>query len=70
MPYRVNWQELRIETIEENHRRAMKILHLPTGLSEEGVGEHVSRRQMKRDLLRRLELKIGKHLLAAAGPPA
>jgi len=51
---RLDWATLRFETIEEGHRRSMKIIHLPTNTAVEGVGEHVSRKQLKATLLPKL----------------
>ena len=61
---RLPWETLRFETIEEGHRRAMKVLHLPTGIAVEGVGDHVSRRGLREQLLPKLLELVQAHVAA------
>ena len=59
------WEDLRLELIMEGARRSLKIIHLPTGVAVEGVGDHVSPKQLRHQLMPLLL----KRLAAYARPP-
>jgi hypothetical protein len=65
---RWDYREIRIETVEEGSRRSMRMTHLPTLLAVEGVGEHVSRKQLRRVLATRLSALLLERMLTPPLP--